>query len=64
MGYENKLKKWFHIKGKDISIYKPEGKVLTFWLWGETKDEVKAIATNKRNIIEIEWIREETPPFI
>ena len=58
------MKKWYHIKGKDKSIYKPEGKVLTFWLWGETKDEVKAIATNKRNIVEIEWIREETPPFI
>ena len=58
------MKKWFHIKGKDKSIYKPEGKVLTFWLWGETKDEVKAIATNKRNIVEIEWISEETPPFI
>ena len=58
------MKKWFHIKGKDISIYKPECKVITFWLWGESKDEVKSIVTKKNNIVEIEWIREETPSFI
>ena len=27
-------KKWFHIKGKDKSICKPECKVVKFWLWG------------------------------
>jgi len=57
------MKKWFHIKGKDISIYKPEGKVLTFWLWGESKKDIRELVI-KKGYQNIEWIREETPPFI
>ena len=63
MGYENKMKKWFHIKSKDKSICKPEGKVFTFWLWGESKEDIKELVI-KKGYINIEWIREETPPFI
>ena len=57
------MKKWFHIKGKDKSIYKPNGKVITFWLYGESKDAVWITAVNK-GITKIQWVREETPPFI
>ena len=57
------MKKWFHIKGKDKSICKPEGKVITFWLWGESKDDVWIKAVDK-GITKIQWVREETPPFI
>ena len=57
------MKKWFHIKGKDKSICKPEGKVVTFWLWGESKDEVWKRVIDK-GITKIQWVREEIPPFI
>ena len=57
------MKKWFHIKGKDKSIYKPEGKVLSFWLWGESKKDIRELVI-KKGYQNIEWIREETPPFI
>ena len=57
------MKKWFHIKGKDKSICKPEGKVITFWLWGESKDSVWIKAVDK-GITKIQWVREEIPPFI
>ena len=57
------MKKWFHIKGKDKSICKPEGKVVTFWLWGESKDEVWIRVIDK-GINKIQWVREEIPPFI
>ena len=57
------MRKWFHIKGKDKSIDKPNGKVITFWLTGKTKDEVWIKAIDK-GITKIQWVREETPPFI
>ena len=57
------MKKWFHIKGKDKSICKPVGKVLTFWLWGESKKDIRELVI-KKGYQNIEWIREETPPFI
>tara|TARA_Y100000296_G_C5088068_1_gene213427 strand:- start:575 stop:748 length:174 start_codon:yes stop_codon:yes gene_type:complete len=57
------MRKWFHIKGKDKSIDKPNGKVITFWLTGKTKDEVWMKAIDK-GITKIQWVREETPPFI
>jgi hypothetical protein len=57
------MKKWFHIKGIDKSICKPEGKVLTFWLWGESKDDVWIKAIDK-GITKIQWVKAEIPPFI
>ena len=57
------MKKWYHIKGKDKTINKPEGKVLTFWLWGESKEDIRKLVI-KKGYINIEWIIEETPPFI
>ena len=54
---------WFHIKARDMSIFKPKGKVITFWLGGDSEEEIRKIL-KKKKITQIEWIREETPPFI
>ncbi len=56
-------KKWFHIKAKCMGIFKPDGKVITFWLWGKDKKHITKLVLSK-NYKDIEWIREETPPFI
>jgi len=50
---------WFHIKAYDTSIRK----TITFWLGGDSEKEIRKILKNKK-ITQIEWIREETPPFI
>ena len=54
---------WFHIKARDMSIFKPKGKVVTFWLGGDSEKEIRKIL-KKKKYNKIEWIREETPPFI
>ena len=50
---------WFHIKAYDTSIKK----TITFWLDGNSEKEIRKIL-KKKKITQIEWIREETPPFI
>lgn len=46
-----------------MNIFKPLGKVMTFWLWGEDKKQITNLVISKK-YQDIEWIREETPPFI
>jgi len=50
---------WFHIKALDPGI----NKVLTFWLGADSREDLDKIL-KKKKIMQIEWIREETPPFI
>jgi len=50
---------WFHIKALDTKI----NKVTTFWLGGDSEKEIRKIL-KKKKITQIEWIREETPPFL
>ena len=50
---------WFHIKAYDTSIEK----TITFWLDANSEKKIRKILKNKK-ITQIEWIREETPPFI
>ena len=50
----------FHIKAYDTSIKK----TITFWLGGDSEKEIREILKKKHKITQIEWIREETPPFI
>ena len=50
---------WFHIKAYDTSIKM----TITFWLSGDSEKEIRKIL-KKKQITQIEWIREETPPFI
>ena len=53
---------WFHIKARDMSIFKPEGKVLTFWLCTDSREKLDMILKS-RHITDIEWIKEEKSPF-
>ena len=32
---------YYHIKARDMSIYKPKGKVMTFWLWGNSESHIR-----------------------
>ena len=57
------MSKWFHIKAKSMNIFKPLGKVITFWLWGEDEKQITKLVISKK-YQDIEWIKEETPPFI
>ena len=51
--------KWFHIKAYDPNIKD----TYTFWLSADSEEKIRKIL-KKKNITQIEWIREETPPFI
>ena len=53
---------WFHIKARDMDIFQPDGKVITFWLWGVSETDIRHILS-KKNIKDIEWIKKKTPPF-
>jgi len=48
----------YHIRARDMSIFKPEGKVITFWLWAENEDKLREVLKEK-NIKDIEWITQE-----
>ena len=50
---------WFHIKALDPGI----NKVLTFWLGADSREDLDKIL-KKKQITQIEWVREEIPPFI
>ena len=51
--------KWFHIRAYNKSI----GITYTFWLGADSREDLDKIL-KKKQITQIEWIREETPPFI
>ena len=50
---------WFHIKAYDTDIKK----TYTFWLGADSRKDLDKIL-KKKKITQIEWIREEKPPFI
>ena len=56
------MNKWYRIKARDMNIFKPDGKVIKFWLYRKNKKEVKELVL-KKGYQNIEWIREEKPPF-
>ena len=45
-----------------MDIDKPNGMVISFWLSAESIEKLDIILKGK-NITEIEWIREEKPPW-
>ena len=55
-------KKWYQIKARDMDIFKPDGKVITFWLWGENEIDIMKKVTEK-GYVDVEWIAERKPPF-
>ena len=46
-----------------MDIFKPDGKVIKFWLCGDSESDIKKIL-DKKNVKDIEWITEEKPPFV
>ena len=55
---------WFHIKARCTDIFLPDGKVMTFWLYGDSEQHIREMLKEKNNYTDIEWIRKETPEFI
>ena len=55
---------WYHIKAKDMDIDKPNGMIVTFWLWVDSREELDKLLKTKHNVTNIEWIKQETPPFV
>ena len=47
---------WFECKARDMDIFKPEGKVITFWLYGDSEAHIREMI-NKKGYINIEWIK-------
>ena len=45
-----------------MDIFKPDGKVITFWLWGENEIDIMKMVTEK-GYVDVEWIAEGKPPF-
>ena len=48
----------YHIRARDMRIFKPEGKVITFWLYAENEDKLRELLKQK-GIKDIEWIIQE-----
>jgi len=48
---------WYEIKAKDISIFKPDGKVITFYLWGKDEADIKTILKRKNHHTDIHYIK-------
>ena len=55
---------WYHIRARDTKIDKPNGMIIDFWLSADSRGELDKLLKTKHNITEIEWIKQETPPFV
>ena len=53
---------WFHIRARDMNMYKPGGKVIQFWLYTKSRESLDKTLKDK-NITQIEWIRQEIPDW-
>tara|TARA_R110002020_G_scaffold37239_18_gene112613 strand:+ start:3006 stop:3197 length:192 start_codon:yes stop_codon:yes gene_type:complete len=52
-------KKLFKIRGRDTRVWKPEGRVITFWLGADSEEEALKNCEEK-GIIDIESIIDDT----
>ena len=59
------IPQWFHIRARDMSIWKPKGRVITFWLWGDSELDIRE-KLGKKSYKDIEWIKPIglTLPFV
>ena len=64
---------WYHIKLKEDGNYKKGSNAsilakadCSFWLGGDAKEDIYKILKKKHKINkkDVEWIKQETPPFI
>ena len=51
-------KRWYRCKGRDTTIFKPDGCVVSFWISGTDEDSVRKHLT-KKGVVDIEYIRED-----
>jgi len=49
--------KWYKCKGRDMTIFKPEGRVITFHIGGISEDSVRKVLANK-GMVDIEYVKE------
>ena len=54
---KGKTNLWYQIKARDISIFKPNGKVITFYLWGKDEAHIKNILKQKGHHTDIHYIK-------
>ena len=54
---------WYKIRARDMSMFKPDGKVLEFYLWADSREKLDEILKEKTEITEIEWIKEDPTAF-
>ena len=54
---------WYIIKARDMSMFKPEGKVIEFYLWADSREKLDEILKENPEITEIQWIKEEPKAF-
>ena len=52
------MKKWFRVKARNTDIYKPNGKVIRFYISGVDESDVRKIII-KKGYTDIEYIRED-----
>lgn len=51
---------WFRIKAYDKSMKRN----IKFWLWGDSEEHIRSILSDRDNITDIEYIKQDTPDFI
>ena len=53
---------WWHIWGTDMKMNIPHGLKLSFWLWGNSEEEIRKMCA-KKDVVDITKIVQETPSF-
>ena len=56
---------WFYIKARATDIFMPDGKVIQFYLWGDSELHIRELLKEK-SYKDIEWIKPigDTLPFV
>jgi hypothetical protein len=54
---------WYRIRARDMSMYKPEGKVIEFYLGADSREKLDEILKEKTELTDIEWIKEDPTAF-
>jgi hypothetical protein len=56
--YDEDTPQWFYIKARCMDIFKPDGKVIQFYLWGNSELHIRELIKKGNNEYEdIEWIK-------
>ena len=56
---------WFYIRARATDIFMPDGKVIQFYLWGDSELHIRELLKEK-SCKDIEWIKPigDTLPFV